>query len=256
MKQMLICDDGKVNEVAPLCRALGLGIEVQAFFNPTVFEEDESSVARHRQAISGIALRSLHGCFWDLCPGSRDAIVREAARQRFEQSWLVATRLDVQHIVFHHGYVPHTSEPDGWLKRTTEFWLSFLEGKDQNISFHIENILDWEPQLLSDVVKSINHPNVDINLDIGHAHCESRTPVLKWIEQLGGQIGYVHMHDNHGQRDEHLGFGQGTLPLEEACIALNEYAPNAIWALEAEGAGIQQSIDWLREKGIVKFKSP
>ena len=34
MKQLLICDDCRVKEVAPLCRAIGAGIEVQAFYDP------------------------------------------------------------------------------------------------------------------------------------------------------------------------------------------------------------------------------
>lgn len=252
MKQLLICDDSKVDEVAPLCRALGVGIEVQAFYNPRVFEDDATAVEKHCQSISGIRNRSMHGCFGDLCPGSFDAKVRELARQRFEQSYHIATRLEVQHVVFHHGHVPHTSSPQGWLKRSTEFWLSFLEGKITNISFHLENVLDWEPRLLSDVVKSIDLPNVDVNLDIGHVHCNAKTTILKWIEHLNTQIGYVHMHDNHGQEDEHLGLGRGTIPMKEVCLALEEYAPDAIWALEAEGAGIQQSVDWLRDNGLLE----
>jgi sugar phosphate isomerase/epimerase len=88
-----------------------------------------------------------------------------------------------------------------------EFWHDFLSDKDPNIRIHLENMLELDPELISDVVRSIDRANLDINLDIGHAHCNSNTPVIKWIERLGSQIGYVHLHDNHGQSDEHLGLG-------------------------------------------------
>ena len=254
MKQFLICDDGKVNEVVPLCKKLGVGIEVQAFYDPRLMEEKPGSLEEHRKAIQGIIPVSMHGCFGDLCPGSFDALVRSVARQRIEQSYGVAVGLGAEHIVFHHGYVPHTSAPAGWIKRSTEFWREFLEGKDPRIRIHLENIHDQDPELLSDVVRSIDRPNLDINLDVGHAHFCSKVSVIQWIERLGPQIGYVHLHDNHGQNDEHLGLGHGTIPFTEVLPALNEKAPDAIWALEAEGEGIGQSLEWLENNGYLKEK--
>jgi len=254
MNQLLICDDGKVNDVAPLCRKLGVGIEIQAFYDPRVLEQNPASLDEHKQAIHDIAPVSVHGCFGDLCPGSFDALVRDIARQRFKQSYRVAATLGAQHLVLHHGYVPHTSPFPGWIRRSTEFWHEFLAGKDPNLRIHLENMLELDPELISDVVRSIDRPNLDINLDIGHAHCNSNTPVVKWIERLGTQIGYVHLHDNHGHEDEHLGLGQGTIPVKEVCLLLEEYAPDAFWAVEAEGEGIQQSLDWLGEHGFLVGK--
>jgi sugar phosphate isomerase/epimerase len=251
MKQLLICDDCKIREIAPLCRTLGVGIEVQAFYDPRVFEDSPASLQEHKQVIHDITPVSVHGCFGDLCPGSFDTAVRGVARQRFEQSYHVAVTLGARHLILHHGYVPHTSPPAGWIRRSTEFWRDFLSGKNPNIKIHLENMLELDPDLISDVVRSIDRANLDINLDIGHAHCNSNTTVIRWIERLGPLIGYVHLHDNHGQCDEHLGLGYGTIPLNDVCQALNEYTPDAFWALEAEAEGIQQSLDWLRKNGFL-----
>lgn len=254
MNQLLICDDSKAREAASLCRKLGAGIEVQAFHDPRVLENTPAALEEHKQEIQNIAPVALHGCFGDLCPGSFDALVRGVARQRIEQSYRVAVALGAGHLVFHHGYVPHTSPPAGWIKRSTEFWRDFLYGKDANIRIHLENMLELDPQLISEVVLSIDRANLDINLDIGHAHCNSNSSVLRWIERLGPQIGYVHLHDNHGQDDEHLGLGHGTIPVQEVCQALNEFAPEAAWALEAEGEGIWQSLEWLGKNGFMVNK--
>jgi hypothetical protein len=37
----------------------------------------------------------------------------------------------------------------------------------------------------------------------------------------------------------------------EVCHALNEYAPNAIWAIEAEGDGLVGSLRWLCDNGLL-----
>jgi sugar phosphate isomerase/epimerase len=77
---------------------------------------------------------------------------------------------NVSHIILHHGYVPKTSKPESWLKRTTVFWQDYIVGKSDKVKFHIENMLELDPLLLSDVITEINSSNVDICLDIGHAH--------------------------------------------------------------------------------------
>jgi len=60
----------------------------------------------------------------------------------------------------------------------------------------------------------------------------------------------VHIHDNHGETDEHLGLGKGNIPLEAVFSDLKKHSPDAIWALEAEGDGLLQSIRWLKDKGM------
>ena len=47
---------------------------------------------------------------------------------------------------------------------------------------------------------------------------------------------------------------EGGDPVAEILPALNERAPDAIWALEAEGEGIGQSLEWLENNGYLKEK--
>lgn len=249
MKKIIICDDSKPDEVIKICENNNFGLEIQSFHDPRINITD--NIENHKKILKNISLISMHGMFGDLCPGSFDSLVADVAMTRFNQSYQIALQLKVSHLVFHHGYVPHTSSPNGWLNRCNEFWKKFLENKNNNIKIHIENMLDWDPNLLFDLIDKINKPFVDVNLDIGHAHCDSKISIIKWIEKLKNKIGYVHMHDNHGKDDEHLGLGNGTIPIEEVCNALNEYSLNSIWAIEAEGNGIIQSLEWLEKKGFI-----
>lgn len=255
MNSLIICDDCKVATVAPLCVANHWGIEIQSFYDPDFIRRTPDAIPIHRQAIEKIELRSLHGPFGDLCPGSFDSMVRDVARNRFEMAYDIAVQLDITNIVLHHGYVPGTSSPAGWLSRCTHFWKDFLDSKSAEMKFHVENMLESDPYLLSDVIESINKENVDVCLDIGHAHCHSKIPVVKWIEIFRTHIGYVHLLDNFGEKDEHLGLGEGNIPMVDVCNALCEYAPDAIWAIEAEGLGIQKSLVWLEENGFIEHKT-
>ena len=179
--------------------------------------------------------------------------MRELARQRFDLSYEAAVKLNADHLILHLGYVPRTSPLSQWVTRVAEFWREFLASHDTGIRIHLENVLELEPETLGIAVEEICSRRVDVCLDIGHAHANSDTPVVKWIEHLRDSIGYVHLHDNHGDRDEHLALGNGNIPVVEACEALKELAPEAIWAIEADGDGVQKSLEWLESRGYLKL---
>lgn len=95
----------------------------------------------------------------------------------------------------------------------------------------MENVLDEDWRLLLDVYKQVEHPNFKLCLDMGHAHCYSEISVLEWAQELAPYIGHVHVHDNAGDRDAHLGLGKGTLPYQEVLRIL----PNSekrTWTIE------------------------
>lgn len=245
MREIILCDDGNVEQTAKIAKERGFGIEVQAFHDPdnlkpTAFED-------HQNALKGIALTSLHGPFGDLNPGSSDNKIREVTKERLEEGYIAAVRLGIKNVVFHNGYIPGTRQMKRWLPESIKFWQEFAKSKPET-RFHIENMLEHSPELLGELMDGIGLPNVDICMDIGHAHCNSKQSVVAWIKYLRGKIGYVHIHDNHGETDEHLGLGEGTIPLIEVFDALDEYAPNAIFAVEAEGNGLIKSADWLEKR--------
>jgi sugar phosphate isomerase/epimerase len=251
MPTLVLCDDRQTKQIVPLATAYHCGIEIQSFWNPEFLKREPNAISYHQQVLNGIDTRGLHGPFADLCPGSIDEMVREVARNRFNLAVQIAQKLNSTHIILHHGYVPGTSHPSGWLSRSTVFWRAFLDAVPKSIQIHLENLLEFDPELISEVVSSINRPNLDICLDIGHAHCNSKRTVIYWIEQLKQQIGWVHMHDNHGGNDEHLGLGRGNIPMHEVCQALLEYTPKAVWALESEVSQTEQSIKWLKENKLI-----
>jgi sugar phosphate isomerase/epimerase len=251
MKRIIICDNDDFDALLPFCLSEGLGIELQSFWNPNQPELYPERIHYQLEKIETINFRAFHGPFGDLNGGSYDFMIRDVTRQRMELGYQTASALQAAHIIFHHGYVPHTSPPKNWAPRFVQFWKSFLEGKSENIHFHLENMLELSPDILIETIEAISDRRVSACLDVGHAHCNSSTPVLEWIKKLGNRLAYVHLHDNDGTSDQHRAIGEGNIPFMEVCQALNEYSPEAIWALEAETRGIEKSYEWLRAKGFV-----
>ncbi len=251
MKTLFICDDLNTAEAVAIASKKGYGVEVQAYWRPENVVGNQALVDRDKVIIEGMNMLSIHGPFADLSPGSYDPLVRQLARTRFDQVVGIANELSIGRMILHHGYVPKTSQYELWKTRCTAFFRDFLVDKPDTFHIHLENLHELDPALMSDVVAAVDDPRFDICLDIGHAHCNSKTDVVDWIEALGKQIGYVHMHDNHGETDEHLGLGCGTMPMVDVCNALNDYSPEAIWALEVQFSAMEQSLQWLVEHGFL-----
>ncbi|MCQ1529933.1 sugar phosphate isomerase/epimerase family protein [Lutispora saccharofermentans] len=252
MKEIILCDDTDLLDVILLCQEYSLGIEVQSFYDPEYLEKEIDGLQKHIDAIKNVKSKSVHGPFADLCLGSSDKMIREVTRNRFEYAYDVAKKLKAQNLVLHHGYVPKTSYPPNWIKRSFTFFDDFFANKSNDIKIHLENVLEFDSDMLFEVIEGLQGKNIDVCLDIGHAHCNSKISVVEWIKRLKGKIGYVHMHDNNGFEDEHLGLGMGNIPLDEVCEVLEQYSPQAIWAIESKTDHIQKSIDWMMTRGYIK----
>lgn len=251
MRQLLLCDATQPDKVGEICQRNGLGVEIQAFSNPDYPLREPNAVGYHLSAYKSVTPRSLHGPFGDLSPGSCDRLIRQVTKERFEFAYEYAQKLGAKQVVLHHGYVPGTNTHRSWLRRSREFLVDFLEGKDPEINFYLENLLEPDPELLGAVVREVNRPNLKICLDIGHAFCHGKLPVERWVEELGDLIGYVHFHDNHGDKDDHLSLGKGRIPLDQVCYSLESLAPDATWALEVGPDSLEDSIFWLESHGYL-----
>ena len=65
-------------------------------------------------------------------------------------------------------------------------------------------------------LRDVGHPNLFLLLDIGHAQMSDEDPAAV-VSEAGPLLGYVHLDDNDGSRDLHLGLTDGILT--EAALA-------------------------------------
>ena len=72
--------------------------------------------------------------------------------------------------------------------------------------------------------------HIGVCLDLGHAHIT--VGVAQAIAAMGNRIASVHVHDNHGLKDEHLWPGDGTIEWPDPVEALKKLATPPATVLE------------------------
>jgi sugar phosphate isomerase/epimerase len=251
MRSVVLCDNSEPEKVLPLCRKYGFGIEIQGFYDPNK-TEDKSIISMYSRVLPNNIIKYFHAPFWDLCLGSANKKIADITNFYFDYAYHVAEELDCLGITVHHGFVPHTSYPTNWIKRSIIFWNDFFNSHSGKIKMFMENQCENDTETLIGIVDGCQNNRLSVNLDIGHAHCNSSLAIAEWIRQLGNRIEYVHLHQNYGINDEHLGLRKGNIPLITVLNLLNQYAPEAIWALECAVDEMHNSIEFLTENGYIE----
>ncbi len=68
---------------------------------------------------------------------------------------------------------------------------------------------DWEENL-ADFIRLVNTCDIDVCLDMGHAHCSS-WGLKETLDALKDKIKHIHIHDNDKSCDQHLPIGMGNI---------------------------------------------
>lgn len=171
-----------------------------------------------------------------------------------------AEMIPVSAITLHLGL-----KDDPWNERAIENSLTAIEhiktfASPLGVKVLLENLQNdvTTPEHLLEIMNIGHFDNVGVTLDVGHAHL-SDTGLEHAFELLHSRIGELHVHDNHGLRDEHLWPGSGeidwtkfarlsaTLPQEipgvlEIAYDLNE-SPDTVTAKASDSYSKQSRIE-------------
>jgi sugar phosphate isomerase/epimerase len=143
-----------------------------------------------------------------------------------------AEYIPVRNVVIHLG-----ERDDSWSPRTIEYALTALEhlgafARPLGVRLLVENLLSeaTTPEHLVMILQMGHLDSVGVCLDLGHAHIT--VGAAEAIATLGGRIATVHVHDNHGTKDEHLWPGDGTIAWDATTKALKALAKPPAAVLE------------------------
>lgn len=157
---------------------------------------------------------------------------RIEAMDEVKRALEAAEHLPLRNLVVHLG-----ERLDEWSPRTIEYAQTALEhlgafASPLGVRLLVENLLSeaTTPQHLMLILEMGHLDNVGICLDLGHAHIT--VGVREAIATLGRRIASVHVHDNHGLRDEHLWPGDGNIDWNRAVEGLKELAEPPAAVLE------------------------
>ena len=257
MKEIRLCDDGKLELTSELCKSNNLGIEIQGFYNPYIENKDEL-LKKYKEILPEIkGGRSYHAPFWDLNLGTKIKELQEIMMNIYNEAYSIAKSLNCTEMVIHSNYKPGTDWYTGWINRAKNFLENFLKDKDNSIIICIENQFESDSELLIKLIDEVNDSRVKICLDIGHANANSNMHVEDWIKSLNKRIAYYHLHNNHGKQtlygynkdDEHLGISDGTIDIAKILKLAEQYSPNAIWNIECKVEYLNESVKYLKKLG-------
>jgi sugar phosphate isomerase/epimerase len=121
-----------------------------------------------------------------------------------------------------------------------EYAITALEhlrffAKPLGVTVLVENI-DNEiatPDRLQEIIRTAHFEDIGFCFDIGHAHFGDG--VRTSFNTMKERIRSTHLHDNHGERDEHLWIGEGTIDWEEAMSLLRTAPHTPAMLLEITG---------------------
>ncbi len=126
-----------------------------------------------------------------------------------------AEEMPLRYLILHLG-----EREDRWSPRTLEHAMTAIEhlqafARPLGVKLLLENIQNevTESPNLVEIVRIGHFKDVGVCLDTGHAHIGGGISAA--IEELKPLIRSAHIHDNHGQKDEHLWPGDGTVPWPE-----------------------------------------
>jgi len=158
------------------------------------------------------------------------------AMDEIKRALEVAEHIPFKQLVVHLG-----EKDDGWSPRTLEYATTALEhlgafARPLGVRVTVENLTSdaTTPEHLIMTLELAHLDNIGVCLDLGHAHMT--VGVQEAITTLGKRIAEVHVHDNHGFRDEHLWPGDGTIDWPATSAALRGLAEPPAAVLEISDA--------------------
>jgi len=199
-------------------------------FAPYPWEYQASDVAELAEFIEPFAVKGAHLPFVDLNPIALNERVREDAMEQLSQAIEVAKKLKLDYGVIHASGNTSGMAIDREPRRHYHALrrCAVLVG-DSGMKLSIENATGFHDiKTCTDTIRALKEEGLPVSMtfDTGHANiprlgsevaCTPYGTVTDAIEYCIDLIDNIHLHNNHGERDQHLGLTDGTMDLK-SCI--------------------------------------
>jgi sugar phosphate isomerase/epimerase len=170
---------------------------------------------------------SVHAPLSDINIGSLNERVRESSLREVVSSIKAARRMEIGLVTIHPGF----NSPAGMLDRpkvlqTTLESLSYIESvsRDLGVKVALENMPNMGPLTMGrtpeELLQLLGSFDLGICFDVGHANTMGK---IEEFLALKNRFTNVHLHDNTGERDQHLMVGEGNIDFKKLLAALSDY---------------------------------
>ncbi len=203
-----------IENCVELAQQCNLGIEVMAFSYPEILDGDwRATVKQYKRLLDYVpGPITLHGPFMDMVSGSPDPRVNAVSNARFSHAIRIAAELGAHIVVFHTNFIGTLHNAFyriGWHQRNVAFWRPLADYAQQHgVVIALENMWEFDPTIIGNLLEEVNHPCLRACLDVGHAHVfsDKMYDFDYWLRVMEPWIIEYHMNNNNGIIDEHHGF--------------------------------------------------
>ncbi|MFW5748155.1 MAG: sugar phosphate isomerase/epimerase family protein [Chloroflexota bacterium] len=239
---LLSADRNNIEDCIDLAVEFDLGLEIMLFAYPDVLDGNwRHDIATYKSILRPVrGPITMHGPFMDMVSGSPDAQINALCNQRYQHAIYIASELEIGLVNLHANFIGSLHNPSyrqGWHKRNVPFWHDLAEfAREYGVIITLENMWEFEPTIISDILHEANHPNLKACLDVGHAEVFGDVDFTldHWIGALHPYLVHTHLNNNNGVMDEHHGFDweQGVLNYNEILPRLRAINPQPNMVME------------------------
>ncbi len=202
---------------------------------------------------------TLHAPFHDMMPGALDKYVLQACRDKLRRCFDLIEIFKPDSVVCHLGYLDcvHSYDLEQWLDNSFETWRELvILAENQNTPVMFENTYEPGPHIHKMLLEALDSPSARFCLDVGHLLAFAQAHWHIWLTTLGQWLGQLHLHDNHGFRDEHLPVGNGYFDFTELFSYLKIKKIKPIITLEPRSeSDLWDSLNALDRMGLFDHKT-
>lgn len=205
-------------------------------------EEGLDACRRYDQAIrAGLQIHTVHFPQETAADLWREGEAGDALEAQLIQALREAGERKIAHLVMHTTRKLITPPPNEIGARRIARAMEAAEKYSVNLALENTRFLEYN-QYLYDHVPS---PRLGFCYDCGHANCY--TPGQDPLGRFGEKMVTMHLHDNHGKKDEHLLIGEGSVDLRQVFRRLAARRP-ASYNLESRYRPVEGKRPWSLEE--------
>lgn len=162
-----------------------------------------------------------------------ERVRRIEAMDELKRAIDVSEDLPFPRMVLHMGGPRETADPRKRDAAFSSLEHLILHAHHAGVVLSLENTTSemGDPQYLRNFVDETRLTGLRFNLDIGHAHLADGPEgerIAKSFAPMRDLIAGVHLHDNHGEKDEHLAPYDGTIDWPAAVALLKTVPGNEV----------------------------
>ena len=239
---------------------MGIGAIDMSFESLSRLDEAWQSVlysAATRAKGKNISIPVCHLSFYMPDPFN-DALMQEYSREL--EKGIDAARIMGIPLAVAHPIALYSSEHSygDWVRANMKFLQPIVEyARERGVKICVENMPSDKQKEAADnhlygscalnISALAQKLNCGICFDIGHANV-SGYKMSEQLEILRGKLDVLHIHDNHGVRDEHLLPFDGTCDYEHMMRDLDKYGFEGALVLEVSNRTKPEYAEWTPEE--------